>query len=97
MPRIDTHILETERIRRGLRKADLASRAGIHPNTVTHAFAGKSVSIAVAKRLARALRVSLSKLIVTGVGLNTQDEKRRGEGAEISEPDEVDNDMRDVP
>jgi transcriptional regulator with XRE-family HTH domain len=61
--RINVTVASRALLNAGLRKQDLARRARVSPNTVTHIFQGRSVSLTVAKRVARALRTRLPWLI----------------------------------
>lgn len=54
--RVDGSKLRHELNRRGLTQAELASLAGVDPNTITHAVAGRRLQQPILRRIALALQ-----------------------------------------
>ena len=78
MPRVLTVQLDAIRFERKCRallltRSDLAARLGCSRMTVRQAAVGKSIGIRTARRIARALRIPLGELIVSGDRLPESD------------------------
>jgi transcriptional regulator with XRE-family HTH domain len=80
--RVHTGMARRARLKLGLMLGDLATRSKLHPNTVRMALRGGRVSPGSARKIARALRLPVSELILAERDSNEQ----ATEDAEVRKP-----------